>query len=300
MNEEEKAFQKQLQEDGIDVEGMPTGEEETTEETPKEQPKEVEETTEEEVDEEPESTLSEEQPKKKRSIYQEYKDKKSELKSERELREKAEAELEDLRAKLAERSTATTPQEATQETVDELEAFAQEAGADPAFVKRLSDLIQKRVQPKEVDTSIQEGIAEFKEWQKTQSALADAQQFETEFKQSLPAIKELYPSASEQELEAIKSKIDEYAHTERYHDKEIDYIVFKEKASLSKLVSPKKRGMESKGTYDSPETETEFDPNADISKMTPKQQEEWEKQYNKMVKHSENLSKGANGGTIFI
>ena len=100
-------------------------------------------------------------------------------------------------------------------------------------------------------------------------------------------------------MKTVKEKLNELAHTKDYYDKSLDYVVFKEKETLLKLVSPKKRGMETKERKDIAEENYDFDPNADITKLSPKEQEAWEKKYNKMMEN-ENLTEDSEGRKILI
>ena len=133
MNEEEK-YTKELEEAGVDVSDIKT--DEIPEETaPPEAKPVVTEKTEEQAEEKPLVTEPKEQH--KRSIYDEYKDKKSELKSERERADIAERERDELKSRLESLDRAVTPQE-KQDAQDEIEAFAQEIGADASEIGRAS------------------------------------------------------------------------------------------------------------------------------------------------------------------
>ena len=59
------------------------------------------------------------------------------------------------------------------------------------------------------------------------------------------------------------------AHTKEFHDKEVEYIVWKKQADLAKLVSPKKPSFESGDHNISEAHETEVDFSS--GKVTPEQ-----------------------------
>lgn len=286
MTEEE--YKKEISEAGVELD------EETPTEEPKEEAPAEEEKPEPEVTpEEPKEDLPEpKEEERKRSIYDEYKDKKSELKTERELRENAEKERDELKAKLEAVATADTPEE-KQEAKDELEAFAKEIGADPGSIRKMRDLFLKDIQPSSGLTAEDRALLQ------KAKAIEDKQAFDTEFSTLTPTLKEYFPTASQEETDAIKAKLDELAHSKEWHDKSLDYIAFKNKETLSALTSPKKRGIERKNPKDAPTGDTEFNPNADISQMTENEFKAWEEQYRKLGQ-AEGLETDAQGRKILI
>lgn len=265
-------------------------EESTTEEPPKEDaPKE-----EPEAENEP---LQEPKQPRKRSIYDEYKDKKSELKTERELREKAEKERDELQTKVAAYEQAKTP-EAKADAKDKIEAYAQEIGADPAAVRKIVELAREGLTP-QIPEEIVKDFQTVKEWKAQHANVVEKQLFEEEFTKTVPAIKSFFPTVSEEELVTIKKELDTLSHTKDWHDKDLEYIAYKHKDTLAKLVSPKKRGMETKGRKDVEIDSFEFDPNADYASLTPAQQEKWEAEYRKATK-SDGLLEDAQGRKIIL
>lgn len=236
------------------------------------------------------------QPQRKRSIYDDYKDKKSELKTEKERADALERDNAELRSKLEAVGDADTPEE-KKEATDDLEAFALKIKADPAAIREMRDLFLKGVNPT-ADPELAKRLANFETWQAQNSKVIDQASFETEFQASTPKLKELFPNASPEEMNEIKAKLDVLSHTKDWHDKSLPYIAFEHKEQFSSLISPKKRGMEGNNRkQDSEADSSEFDPNADYTKMSAKQREEWEAEYNKAMK-SEGLMIGGNGKKI--
>lgn len=273
----------------------PKEEEKSKDEEPQEDPKKIEKSDEEEPEDEP---LQEPKEQRKRSIYDEYKDKKKELKSEQQLREEAERERDELKQKLEALNSADTPAE-KQEATDDLEAFAKEINADPQALRRMKELFLKDAKPQD-NSELAEKLEGFEKWQKENQAAIEAQAFEKEFEENTPAIKQLFPKISDSELKEIKKELDVLSHTKDMHDKPLDYIAFKHKEKLSALVSPKKRGLEKSGKQDAPETKNfDFDPNADLDKMSPAAQEAWEKEY-RALGNSEGLTEDSQGRKIMI
>lgn len=291
MNEEEM-YKKELAEAGVDVSDIKEPEETTPEPEVK-----AEETKEIEAEPKEEESLPEPKEQHKRSIYEEYKEKKAELKSEREQREQVERERDELRAKLEAVSHADTREE-RQTASDDLEAFAQEIGADAQAIRKMRDLFLKDVKPS-TDPALAEKLEKFEAWQQENSKTLEKARFQEEFTSVTPTLKELIPNVSDEEMKLIQAKVDELAHTKEYHDKDLDYVIFKNKETLSKLVSPKKRGMESKERKDVVEESFDFDPNADYSKMTMKEREIWEEGYKKYTS-GEGIVKDTQGRSLLI
>jgi hypothetical protein len=242
------------------------------------------------------TTEPEERP--KRTIYQEYKEKKLEARTEKERADQAEKERDDLKTKLDALSNAKTVEQ-KQDAKDDLEAFAEEIQADPQALKRMRELFTKDLQGQGLSEDDRKAIEQAKTIIAGQSKLAEQQAFEDEFRNIAPSLKSEFPNASDEEMQSIKKELDKISHTEKYHDKDLDYVVFKNKEVLSKLVSPQKRGIEGKGKKDVQIESTDFDPNADYSKMTPAQREKWEAEYSKLGKN-EGLVQDAQGRKIFI
>lgn len=294
--DEEKEYKEQMEKEGID---MP--EEKKEEEAPKEEDKKEEEQKEDKEEKEEKEKEKEDLPEpkefKKRSIYDEYKDKKSELRESKNALEEKEKENEDLRTKLEDLQKADTP-EKKEEALDELEEFAKEIGADPAAIKKMKKLFLKDYNPQS-DESLEKDLADFKTWKAQNQKSIEKQAFDDEFSSILPQLKSEYPNASDEEMKSMRSKIDEIAHSKEFHNQTLDYIVFKNKEELSALVSPKKRGMETKERKDVAQNDFEFDPNADLNTLTPAQQDEWQKHYEKMTS-SDELQTDSDGRKMII
>lgn len=236
------------------------------------------------------------QEKPKRSIYEVYKDEKSARKFAEERAQKAEEEKAELQRKL---DAATGASDAkVEDATEDAVAYAKKIGADPDLVQRIIQDAQKGLKP-EIDASLRKDLAEFNEWKKANQKVVEAQRFNEEFGALLPSLKSQYPNASEEEIAAIKSRLDVISHSKGWNDKDLDYIAFKHSSELAKLVSPRKRGMESKDRREGERVSSDFDPNADYSKMSLKEREEWEKQYHEAGK-TEGLTLGANGKKTLI
>lgn len=234
---------------------------------------------------------SEAKPDKKRSIYDDLKENKREKKEAVTRAETAERERDELRQKIAEIEGADTQKE-KDEALDEFEEFAKKIGGDPAAIREMRDLFLKGIKP---DESTQKDLLEFKEWKKEHQKEIDDANFEREFTSSEDALKELFPNAKDSEMKEIKTEMKKLAHSKDWNDKPLDYIAFKNKTTLGALISPRKKGLETRETKEDLTVETEFDPSPDFAKMSPAQREAWEKQYKDYSKSPEGLTEGARG-----
>lgn len=293
MNEEE--LMKQYADAGVDLPDLKKPTEEKVDEKKAEAP--AEEKADEEEAKEHLQTKPEES--RKRSIYDEYKEKKNELKSEREQREALEQENRELQSKIEALNRADTPRERA-EAEDELDEFAKEINADPQAIKKMRELFLKDIKVPTIDESLRKDLDEFKRYKAENQQAIEKSLFEKEFSKVTPTLKEFFPSVSDAELDIIKTEVDKIAHSKEWHDKDLDYIVFKNKEILSNFVSPHKKGMESKSRKDVSVDSFNFDPNADYSKLSPTERNQWEAEYRKMVSSSNELMTDANGRKIII
>lgn len=251
----------------------------------------------------------EEQPPRKRSIYDDYKDKKDEAKALRVVAVEAlkargvavtgNETIEELQAKLTETPAHADAQERTEPLTD-LEAFAEKFDADPEVLREWRELMLKGIKPT-IDPELKTRLEAFESWQAKNALVVEKALFDEEYTVALPAIKELFPTANDEELGKIKTKLDEFSHTKDFHDKELGYVAFRHRKELEALVSPRKKGMEGKGRRDGDVPAYEFDPNADTTKMSPAELERWSEEYGKLgTEDKSSLATDANGKKIFI
>lgn len=290
MNEEE--YKKELLANGVEV---PEIKVEPTKEPEKEPAKEPTKEPEKTPEEPKEPVNKEPEEPKKRSIYDEYKDKKSELKEEKEARLQAEKERDELKEALAK---AGTPEE-KKEALDDLEAFAKSSNLDPEGLRKMREIFLKDVKPTGLSDEDRKILEEAKSFSNQNKEVVEKQQFEKEFNAITPTLKEFFPTATQEELDTVKIELDKIAHSEGWNDKSLDYIAFKHKDVLKDFVSPKKRGLESKGNKQVDQTPTDFDPTADISKMTEAEFTAWNAHYQNLMK-SDGLVTDSQGRKLLI
>ncbi len=188
---------------------------------------------------------------KPRSIYKDLKEErklKNEAKSALEVAQAQNAEKDKIIADLTEKAkNATTPAE-KKEVSDEITALAEEIGASPDGIVKLTDFLTKHlVKPAGTDISKEdvELVKSFTQTQAQKDADAKAkEEFSSEWNVFEPGLKKEFPQVSSEELSNVRKEVDRLAHTTKYHDKEIDYIYFKEKTNLEKFISPKRPSFE--------------------------------------------------------
>lgn len=108
--------------------------------------------------------------------------------------------------------------------------------------------------------------------------------FNGEWSAVVKGLKEQFPNASDEQISKAKDKMDELAHSEKYHEADLDYVFFKEKENFSKILfSPKQKTFESSRprVQDDDSELPPFDPN-----FTPSQFEAWNKRRDALVSES--------------
>ncbi len=294
MSQDEEQYKKDLAAAGVELPKEEAAPEEKSEEaTPDAK---TEEKSEDEADK---PTLKTTEPKvepvKPRSIYDDLKDRKKELRTEKELREQAERERDELRTRL---ESVTEAKGDNPQVEEDALAYAKKVGADPELVQKIITEARKGFKA-EIDPTLTERLDKFENWQKTNSKAIEAQMFNDEFEKTVPSLKNLFPNVNDDELKAMKAQLDTLSHTKEWHDKDLEYIAYKHKDTLSAVVSPKKRGMESKGRKQVEGSSFEFDPTADYASLSPQEKKQWEAAYKKATS-STDLITNAQGKKIII
>lgn len=151
---------------------------------------------------------------------------------------------------------------------DDLDQYAKDQNLDATALARLVEIIQKRIPASQLSEEDRKELSDLKNW-KTGKEAADARAAEdTEIRSQAPAVKATLEIHNDAELAKVMEEIVKLAHTPEFHDKEVDYIVYKKRDILAKLVSPKKPSFESGGARVEAEAPAEV---AFNGKMTPAQ-----------------------------
>lgn len=185
---------------------------------------------------------------------------KAELRAE--LQADYDAKLESLKKEFATKAPEATT---TEHLEDEIASLAKDLDFDPEKTRKLIEVARKGV-----ETVSPEDKKALEEYRAEKLEREQTEQFESEWNQMLPNLKTQYPNATPEQIEAAKSQIDELAHSDKYFQTDLDYVLFKEKDAIGKtLFSPKKATFESARPA-AIETETDEWPEITAS-MTPNQ-----------------------------
>ncbi len=203
---------------------------------------------------------------KKRSIYDDLKGQKQKRKEAQEQAERVAQENEQLKARndelerlMKEHDKAQTPQQQAQAN-DDLATFAEEQGLSVDALERLTGLIANRALPPEFKQTFEE-FQRFSQQQKVQAE-------DQEVRAQEPTIRKELGIDESTDTSALMEEVVRLSHTKEFHDKELDYIVWKNRDALSKLVTPKKKSFEQGSDIPLPDAQSET---TDPSQMTPEQ-----------------------------
>lgn len=268
MGEEELHYPGQVEADTEAEEEAPAAEE-TTKETPEEKPDGESKKEEELSDDDKEKDDQPSEPvKKKRSIYDDLKDEKKQRREAQHELETAHARIAELEGLLTAKADATTPKEKA-DAEDDIAAFYErlkkEEGLTPDGIADLTKIIEKRIAKS--DGLSEEDRALLAEVKAEKAARARAAE-DAETRKAAPFVKKELGIQDEAELEKVMDEVIRLSHTEEFHDKEPEYILWKNREKLSKMVSPKKPSFESGDTRQESEDADELDYSGS---MTPEQ-----------------------------
>lgn len=175
-------------------------------------------------------------------------------------------ELQALAKKTPSQASPTPEPSAPSKPTNELEAYAQENGLDATQLARLAEIIAKSIPQGQLSAEEKQQLTELTEFKAKKEAEELRTAEDNAVRAEAPKVKETLQIHDEAELKAVMDEVVRLSHTERFHDKEVGYIVWANLDALSKLVSPKKPSFESgqSAALDAEPKEVEFS-----GKMTP-------------------------------
>jgi alanyl-tRNA synthetase len=103
------------------------------------------------------------------------------------------------------------------------------------------------VPPGQLSEADRKELSDLKAWKADNEAKEARAAEDREVLATASTVKTQLEIHDDAELKAVMEEIVKLSHTEAFHDKEVEYIVWKNKDALSKLVSPKKPSFESGG-----------------------------------------------------
>ena len=120
---------------------------------------------------------------------------------------------------------------------------------DPSGLDSVIDTIKEEMgQSGKVPTELAEQVKALTEYFETEKGsrlkASDERFFSKSWSGFLPSFSKDFPTANEEQKEAAKGLMDKLWHTKQFHDKEIDYVYFKNRAEFDKIISPRKKGLE--------------------------------------------------------
>lgn len=198
----------------------------------------------------------------------EYKNYKQTLKEE--LQKDFDEKLEKIKAELAKPNPDETKSENLEE---EAKALALELNFDEA--KTLALLKATRGKGAEMSEEDRQALKDLREMKEEREELKQQQLVDQEWKEL--NVNKQFPNASEEQITQAKERMEELARSEKYLDKEMDYILYKEKDTFDKILfSPKQKTFESgRRTQEAVDSDEEFP--AFRPDMTPAEFERMEK-----------------------
>lgn len=210
-----------------------------------------------------------------------------------ELREQLQKDFDEKFEKLKAEMVNAKPEE-KKEVEDEIKALAEELKFDPEKTRKLIEVARKGIETltPEDKAALEEYKASKEQREKDaaeRAAREEAEEFNTEWATVLPEFKKQFPNASEEQIAAAKQKMDELAHTEKYAETDLDYVMFKERETFGKILfSPKQK------TFESPRVAPSEDDSAEFPTfrpdMTPAEFEAFEKRRAQYDDHQEPLT----------
>ena len=191
----------------------------------------------EEVIDETKQVLAEEVEKTEEKIDpKEYKDFKTKL------REELQKDFDEKLGKIKEEMSKSNPNENKQDNLEEeAKKLALELNFDEAKTLALLKAARKGESLSEEDRLALNDLREMKE---EREEMKMQQLVDQEWKDL--AVTKQFPNATQEQLDQAKERMAELARSEKYLDKEMDYILYKERESFEKILfSPKQRTFES-------------------------------------------------------
>lgn len=195
------------------------------------------------------------------------------------LRDEIQADFDKKLENLKEEMGKAKPSETKSENLeDDIKSLAKELDFDESKVKRIIEVARKGLdaspEEKKALAEVQTELTTLREEkeQRQQEAI-----FNGEWGALTKTIREQFPNATDEQIAKAKADMDELAHSEKYHELDLDYIMFKEKDRFAKtLFSPKQKTFES-ARQPAPDTDSDEWPEINYSSMTPSQIESAEK-----------------------
>lgn len=124
------------------------------------------------------------------------------------------------------------------EESDAIDVLAEEHDVSPELVKGILALTKKGVEiPKETQEKIDRAAQASEEQEETTY-------FEKEWSGLTTVVEEEYPKSTKPQIKRARDLMDKLSHIEKYHDKDLDYILFKERNQFKDIFVEGRRTSE--------------------------------------------------------
>ena len=152
------------------------------------------------------------------------------------------------------------------------EKLGDELGIDTEGIEKILRTA-KDLSTAELKTQIdklKEDTKDLDEMKKERDNAKEKEYFNNEWDKVVPDLKKSYEGITDAILDEAKAKLDELSHTDAYFDKDLDYVLFKEKKVFETIlkVAPKDKGGEKSKTV-SIQDNSEGDEMVNIEDLTP-------------------------------
>lgn len=176
----------------------------------------------------------------------------------------------------------------TVNAIDEISTLAEKRGLDAEGLAEIISLAQKKVLEdlekngklsNKLSPEVEERLKLLDELQAERKVQAEVEHFNKEYVAYLPELQKQYPNAKAAELAEAKVVLDELAHSKEFRDKDLDYVVYKNRSKFDALLKVAKHSKSgetsSKQMVD--DTDEEFEIDLDPENMTPEKAKAYEK-----------------------
>jgi hypothetical protein len=162
------------------------------------------------------------------------------LMDEKDKRQAAEEKARVAEARVAELEAIANTTPGSKKEIDAITKWAEKHGYEAEGMEELVEIIRSgdKVDRDQIIKSVfgDDASAEtLKKMVDTVKLQEEKEFFETQFTEVIPTIKDMYPNATQGQIDKAKKKLDEHGHTKWGVDKDLDYILFKKKEDFDAI-----------------------------------------------------------------
>lgn len=175
----------------------------------------------------------------------------------------------------------------TIQAIDKVKELAEKRQLDPDELKDIITLAKEQMMEdleksgklnKDLPDEIKQRLAKLDQYEADQKAEKEALQFEGEWNTLLVELEKTYPNAKAAEKNEARKLMDELAHQKQFHDKDLDYVWYKNRSkfdAILKVAKGSKSGEESSKQLEDHDDEEDID--LDPENMTPEKMAAYDK-----------------------